>query len=552
VNELTNQQLLRDYAQSRSESAFTELVRRHVDLVHSAAFRMTGEMHSAQDITQAVFLALAQNAARLTNHPVLSGWLHTTARNLAAKQIRAAVRRQNHEQEAAAMSELLAAEPEADWNEIAPHLDAALGELSEPDRDAVLLRYFQRKTSGEIGGLIGISEAAAQKRISRAVEQLREFFAKRGITVGASGLAVAISANAVQAAPVGLALTISTAATLAGTTLATTATITATKVIAMTTLPKTIVTVTVAILAGIGIYVARENTKLRDHIKLQDTHQKSLATRLEQLSADQEYTQQQLAAARETNEQLNRDREELLKLRADVANHRPQQLANGGNPPPFSNPYGLKPEETPPFISSNISRTAKTYGYFITQSEKGELSKAQAFLLAKAWPYIEKRFHDPESFAQFQSDYLAAVFDIKDKDAIWKIRRALEDARNVEHAKGLVSARTASELQRQRPQVPEQFRKQFEQRVAAIDERWAALNEELSAKVLDHIPENQRSMLQTWNWKLLDFDPRLKAAAKNYANVAESEDFATEELFQASQLPGEKAVYGIIGTQRQQ
>jgi RNA polymerase sigma factor (sigma-70 family) len=506
-------------------------------------------------VTQATFLALAKNAAQLTERPVLAGWLHRTAQNIAAQTVRTDVRRRAREQEAAAMNELLADSgtiaPPA-WSEIAPHLDAALGELSEPERDAVLLRYFQRQSAREMAQTLGISDEAAQKRVSRAVERLREFFVTRGVTVGASGLAVVISANAVQAAPVSLALTISAAATLTGTTLATAATVTATKTIAMTALPKTIVTATVAILAGIGIYVARENTKLRDHIKRQDTQQQSLAEQLEQLSADQEYTQQQLAAARDTNEQLNRDREELLKLRADVANRRPQQLATAGNTPPFSNPYGLKPEETPPFISSNISKTAKTYGYFITQSEKGELSKAQAFLLSKAWPYIEKRFHDPESFAQFQSDYLAAVFDIKDKDAVWAIRRALEDARNLEHAKGLVGARTASELQRQRPQVPEQFRKQFEQRLAAIDERWAALNEELTAKVLNHIPENQRSLLQTSNWKLLDFDPRLKAAAKTHANVAESEDFATEELFQASQLPGERAVYGIIGTQRQQ
>jgi DNA-directed RNA polymerase specialized sigma24 family protein len=102
VNNRTDQQLLCDYAEHHSETAFTELVRRHVDIVHSAAFRMTGEAHSAQDVAQAVFVALAQNAGRMTHHPVLSGWLHTTARNLAAKHVRTAVRRQSHEQEAAA------------------------------------------------------------------------------------------------------------------------------------------------------------------------------------------------------------------------------------------------------------------------------------------------------------------------------------------------------------------------------------------------------------------------------------------------------------------
>ena len=112
------------------------------------------------------------------------------------------------------MNELLASSPEANWEQITPHLDAALGELTEPERDAVLLRYFQRQSARDIAQTLGITDEAAQKRVSRAVERLREFFAKRGVTVGASGLAVVISANAVQAAPVGLALTISTAAAL--------------------------------------------------------------------------------------------------------------------------------------------------------------------------------------------------------------------------------------------------------------------------------------------------------------------------------------------------
>ena len=208
MNALTDQQLLRDYAERRSEAAFAELVRRHVDLVHSAARRMTGEAHSAEDVTQTVFVALAQNAARLAEHPVLSGWLHTTARHLAAKTVRVTVRRQLREQEAAAMNPLLSAENEIPWEHVAPCLDAALGELNEIERDALLLRYFEKKSAPEIAALLGISNAAAQKRVSRAVERLREFFAQRGLTAGTGGLAVVINANAVQAAPLGLAVTI--------------------------------------------------------------------------------------------------------------------------------------------------------------------------------------------------------------------------------------------------------------------------------------------------------------------------------------------------------
>src|SRR2546430_4411706 len=120
------------------------------------------------------------------------------------------------------MNELLSAGSDVSWEHIAPHLDAALDGLSEPDRDALLLRYFERKSAREIAEILGTSEDAAQKRVSRAVERLRDFFAKRGVTVGASGLVVVVSANAVQAAPVGLAVTLSTAGALVGTTIATT------------------------------------------------------------------------------------------------------------------------------------------------------------------------------------------------------------------------------------------------------------------------------------------------------------------------------------------
>ena len=108
-----DQQLLRDYAANRSEAAFAELVRRHVDLVYSAAMRMVRDPHLAEDVTQGVFVALARNARQLTDRSVLSGWLHRTAQNIAAQTVRSDVRRRAREQEAAAMNELLATEADA-------------------------------------------------------------------------------------------------------------------------------------------------------------------------------------------------------------------------------------------------------------------------------------------------------------------------------------------------------------------------------------------------------------------------------------------------------
>ena len=317
MNAQTDQQLLRDYAANQSDPAFAELVRRHIDLVYSAALRMVCDSHLAEDVTQGVFVALAQNAQQLTNHPVLSGWLHRTTQNLAANAVRANVRRQTREQEAVLMNELTAAEPDATWERIAPHLDAALGELSEPDRDAVLLRYFERKTARDIDETLGISDEAAQKRVSRAVERLREFFAKRGVTVGAGGLVVVISANAVQAAPVGLAATISTAAALiAGPTLTSATTVTATKAIAMTAMQKFLVAAIVVASVTTPVLVQhRGQTRLAE----QDSALQRQAQRLAEIQKENERLAHLLAQADGSRSIPAGQFNELLRLRGQVS-----------------------------------------------------------------------------------------------------------------------------------------------------------------------------------------------------------------------------------------
>jgi RNA polymerase sigma factor (sigma-70 family) len=253
VNEHTDSQLLRAYADQRSEPAFQELVRRHLDLVHSAALRMVRDSHLAQDVSQSVFVALANNAAQLTERRALAGWLHRTAQNIAAQFVRTDVRRRAREQEAAAMNQIVATSPETGWEQIEPHLDDALGELNEPDRDAILLRYFGGKSAGEMAATLGISDEAAQKRVGRAVERLRQFFSKRGISIGAGGLVVIISAHAVQAAPAGLA-TIISAGALTGAAASSAIVATAAKTAALTTFQKVLITASIAVAVGAGIY----------------------------------------------------------------------------------------------------------------------------------------------------------------------------------------------------------------------------------------------------------------------------------------------------------
>ncbi len=330
MNCQTDQQLLRDYAEHGVEAAFAELVRGHIDFVYSAALRMVCDAHFAEDVTQGVFVALAQNARQLADRPDLSGWLHCTARNLGAKTVRSEERRRAREQEAAAMNDLLSSEPDILWEHISPHLDAAIGELSDPDRDAVLLRYFKRKSAHEMAQALGISEDAAQKRVSRAVERLRESFAKHGVSVGASGLVVAISANAVQAAPGGLAITISTAAALARTTLATTPTAATIKTIAMTALQKTLISVTIAAALGTGIYEARQASALRSQNLLLQQQQGPLVEQIEQLQHQRDDASNRLVSLADEIAQAKSNSTELLRLRGEVGRLRIQEREIGG------------------------------------------------------------------------------------------------------------------------------------------------------------------------------------------------------------------------------
>jgi RNA polymerase sigma factor (sigma-70 family) len=208
--ELDDIALLRQYAKNDSESAFTVLVERHVNLVYSAALRSAGNPEAAEEITQAVFIILAKKARNLAGRTVLSGWLYQTARLTAANFLRGEIRRQKREQEAYMQSILNESEPEA-WRQIAPWLDTAMGRLSEKDRNAIVQRFFENKNLREVGTALGTSEGAAKMRVNRALEKLRKFFTKRGVTLSTALIAGAVSANSVQAVPSSLAATIAAA-----------------------------------------------------------------------------------------------------------------------------------------------------------------------------------------------------------------------------------------------------------------------------------------------------------------------------------------------------
>jgi len=196
-------ELLREFVNRRDESAFTELVNRHISVVYSAACRETrDDFSAAEDVTQLVFIELARKAENLQRHPSLAGWLYTSVRYLSANLRRANHRRRIREEEARVVNGLPYSSPDdSPWLEVKPVLDDALRSLNERDRHAVRLRFFEGRSLREVGEAFCLKENTARMRVNRALDNLRKLLAQRGIASTSSALVATWKAGFVPARP---------------------------------------------------------------------------------------------------------------------------------------------------------------------------------------------------------------------------------------------------------------------------------------------------------------------------------------------------------------
>src|SRR6266487_3586485 len=308
-------QLLRQYTEERAEPAFGELVARHIDLVFSAALRVVGgDRHLAQDVTQTVFADLARKARNLPREVVLAGWLYRHTCFTAANAVRTERRRQIREKTAMEMNALHDT-TEPNWEQIAPVLDEAMNQLSAPDRDAIVLRFLKRQDFRAVGSALGVGEDAAQKRVSRAVEKLRTFLSRQGVTLTATALGTTLATEAVVAAPGGLAVSV-TAASLAGAA----ATGTGTSAILMKLMAMTKVKAGVAgalVIASVVMPLMVQH-QAQARLRNQDEALREQTAQLAKLQADNVQLSKLLAAAKNSRSLSDDQFNELMRLRGQV------------------------------------------------------------------------------------------------------------------------------------------------------------------------------------------------------------------------------------------
>src|SRR5438093_2091508 len=285
-----SQKLLAEYVQTGSEAAFRELVTRHVNLVYSAALRLVGgDTHRAEDVAQTVFVDLAGRARTLSPDVVLGGWLHRHTCFVAAKTMRGERRRQSRERQAVEMNQLQD-NSGADFSSIAPILDEAINELSDADRTAILLRFFEQRDFRSVGEALGANEDAARMRVNRALEKLHSLLKHRGVTLSVAALGTVLTTGAVSAAPAGLAVAVSSVA-LASAAAGTGITLTFLKLMATTKLKFGLTALVIAGAATVLVIQHQSQVSVREE-------NQSLRRELAQLTANNEGLSNRVAQAK--------------------------------------------------------------------------------------------------------------------------------------------------------------------------------------------------------------------------------------------------------------
>ena len=411
MNEEADGTLLRSYAKNGSEDTFEKLVRRHINFVYSIALRQAGQS-LAEDVVQMVFLTMAQKAEELSQQTHLAGWLHTTTRFISAKVVRSEVRRNARERESIMIN---CGNTPPVLENIAGNLDEALGALNEKDRTAILLRFFNGLSHLELAKALGISDDAAQKRVSRALDKLHALLVQRNPSLTPTTLATLITAHGIQTSPAALVTSVTGLCAAWTPAIATTPTMTF----------GTLMTIKTKLLCASAIFIAGVAVPTL----LWKQSESRLKSENQRLSA--ELAQSQTKAGKDSDEfkravaeaeLYKAQAEEVHKLRAEIASLRSQQkVAVTPQPATETTQQAASPPQTLEEMADYIGKLrANAFG-------KNPLTAEEAEWLANTRAHLEKLEQNPADFALLQTSFIRNAIGLTDPEKEQKIQKIIQD-----------------------------------------------------------------------------------------------------------------------------
>jgi RNA polymerase sigma factor (sigma-70 family) len=185
--ESTDRHLLRCFANSRDETAFATLVRRHGPMVLGVCRRVLRNAADAEDAFQATFLVLVRKASSVGNPDLLGNWLYGVAYRTALKARSEADRRRAYEGQASPTGGFVPTD-EVAAGELRRVLDRELDKLPTKYRTAVVLCYLEGRTHSEAAAQLSCPRQTVTTRLTRACDRLRARLLRRGLALSAGAL----------------------------------------------------------------------------------------------------------------------------------------------------------------------------------------------------------------------------------------------------------------------------------------------------------------------------------------------------------------------------
>jgi RNA polymerase sigma-70 factor (ECF subfamily) len=180
---------------AKTPEAFDKLYRDHVDLVYRYAYRLCGDMESANDLVQETFLNAFRGMNAFRGDAQVSTWLYTIASRAAMRLRR---KRKGAPERELSLEEFiptsdgefrlqipiegLTPEQALENKELSEALDHAINKLPKKYRIALVLRDMEGLSAKGVSGIMGLSERAVKSRLHRARLFVRRELSGRGFT----------------------------------------------------------------------------------------------------------------------------------------------------------------------------------------------------------------------------------------------------------------------------------------------------------------------------------------------------------------------------------